>query len=47
MTNSNALRTWILGLLPAPDILQTLGSTARNLGLMGMGHFVLFKPSRL
>lgn len=32
----------ILALLPAPDILQTLGSAARNLGLMAMGYFVLF-----
>jgi hypothetical protein len=27
----------ILGMLPLPEILQIAGSTARNLGLMGMG----------
>ena len=31
----------VLALLPAPDILQTIGSAARNLGLMVMGHAVL------
>lgn len=31
----------ILALLPAPDILQTIGSTARNLGLMAMGYAIL------
>jgi hypothetical protein len=33
----------LLALLPAPDILQTIGSAARNLGLMGMGYAILFK----
>lgn len=32
----------VLTFLPAPDILQTIGSAARNLGLMGMGYAVLF-----
>ena len=32
-----------LALLPAPDILQTIGSAARNLGLMAMGYAILFK----
>jgi hypothetical protein len=31
----------VLALLPAPDILQTIGSTARNVGLVGMGVAVL------
>jgi hypothetical protein len=31
----------VLALLPAPDILQTIGSAARNLGLMAMGYGVL------
>lgn len=31
----------VLALLPAPDILQTLGSAARNLGLAAMGYFIL------
>jgi hypothetical protein len=31
-----------LSLLPAPDILQTIGSAARNAGLMTMGYFILF-----
>lgn len=30
-----------LALVPVPDILQTLGSAVRNLGLMGMGHALL------
>jgi hypothetical protein len=33
----------VLGLLPSPDILQTIGSAARNLGLVAMGCYVLFK----
>jgi hypothetical protein len=32
-----------LALLPAPDILQTIGSAMRNLGLMAMGHALLFR----
>lgn len=31
----------LLALLPAPDILQTVGSGLRNLGLMGLGWAVL------
>jgi len=31
----------ILGLLPTPDILQTAGSTLRNVGIVGMGHALL------
>ena len=31
----------ILSLLPAPDILQTVGSAARNAGLITMGYFIL------
>jgi hypothetical protein len=30
-----------LGVLPSPEILQTVGSTVRNLGLMAMGYAVL------
>jgi hypothetical protein len=33
----------LFALLPVPDILQTIGSAARNLGLMAMGHSILFK----
>ena len=36
----------VLALLPAPDILQTVGSAARNLGLIAMGHAILFKRPR-
>jgi hypothetical protein len=36
----------VLTFLPAPDILQTIGSAARNLGLMAMGYAVLFKPQQ-
>lgn len=35
-----------LALLPAPDLLQTLGSACRNTGLMAMGWAVLFGPRR-
>jgi len=31
----------VFALIPVPDILQTLGSTARNVGLMGMGWALL------
>lgn len=31
----------VLALLPAPDILQTLGTALRNAGLVGMGYAVL------
>jgi hypothetical protein len=36
----------LLALLPAPDILQTIGSAARNLGLMAMGYAILFRQQR-
>ena len=36
----------VLSLLPAPDMLQTVGSTARNLGLMAMGHAILVDRPR-
>ena len=32
----------VLALLPAPDILQTIGSAVRNFGLMVMGYAILF-----
>ncbi|AOF82638.1 putative membrane protein [Methyloversatilis sp. RAC08] len=32
----------LLALIPAPDILQTIGSAARNLGLAAMGYAILF-----
>jgi hypothetical protein len=31
----------ILSLLPAPAVLQTIGSAVRNLGLVAMGYFIL------
>jgi hypothetical protein len=37
----------VLSLLPAPDILQTIGSAARNGGLMAMGYFILFRGAKL
>jgi len=33
----------VLALVPAPDILQTIGSGVRNLGLMAMGYAILCK----
>jgi hypothetical protein len=33
----------LLALVPAPDILQTIGSAVRNLGLIAMGYGLLFK----
>jgi hypothetical protein len=30
-----------LALVPAPDILQTVGTAVRNAGLVGMGHAIL------
>lgn len=36
------LWNFLLALLPLPDILQTIGSSARNLGLMAMGYAILF-----
>jgi len=35
----------LLALLPAPDILQTIGTAARNVGLMGMGYATLRGPA--
>ncbi|MBK8233706.1 MAG: hypothetical protein IPK72_24795 [Candidatus Eisenbacteria bacterium] len=35
------LANLVLALLPAPDILQTLGTAVRNVGLVGMGCAVL------
>jgi hypothetical protein len=32
----------LLSLLPAPAILQTIGSVVRNLGIAAMGYFILF-----
>lgn len=34
-----------LTLVLAPDILQTVGTATRNLGLIAMGYDVLFKPA--
>lgn len=31
----------LLALIPAPDLLQTIGSAVRNLGIMLMGHAIL------
>jgi hypothetical protein len=31
----------VLAILPAPDILQTIGSAIRNFGLMAMGYAIL------
>ena len=33
----------VIALAPVPDIFQTIGSTARNVGLMAMGYAILFK----
>ena len=34
-----------VALMPAPDILQSIGSTVRNLGLMAVGYgFLLRRP---
>ncbi|MCQ9377673.1 hypothetical protein [Methyloversatilis sp. XJ19-49] len=33
----------LLALIPAPDILQTIGTAARNLGLVAMGYAILFR----
>jgi hypothetical protein len=32
----------VLALVPAPDILQTVGTAVRNAGLVGMGYAILF-----
>lgn len=40
------LANLVLGLLPVPDILQILGSTLRNLGLMAMGVAILRAHAR-
>lgn len=37
----------VLSLLPAPDIFQTIGSAARNAGLMTMGYFILSRRGAL
>ena len=37
----------VLAMLPAPDILQTIGSAARNCGLMAMGYAVLVHAPRV
>jgi hypothetical protein len=37
----------LLALLPAPDILQTVGTAARNVGLMAMGYAVLANLRRV
>jgi hypothetical protein len=36
----------VLGLLPVPDLLQTIGSTVRNLGLIGLGWAISRDASR-
>jgi hypothetical protein len=36
----------ILAILPGPDILQIIGTAARNAGLMGMGYAVMFNNSQ-
>jgi len=36
----------VLALVPAPDILQTVGSAIRNAGLIAMGHAALTKRAR-
>jgi hypothetical protein len=36
----------LLALLPAPEILQTLGTTLRNLGLMWIGYAILSNSPR-
>jgi len=40
------LWNFLLALLPAPDIFQTIGSAARNLGLVAMGYAILFRRQR-
>ena len=35
------LMNLLLALVPAPDILQTLGTLVRNAGLVGMGYALL------
>ncbi|MFT3896924.1 MAG: hypothetical protein QM719_04405 [Thermomonas sp.] len=35
----------LLALVPAPDILQTIGSTLRNAGLVFMGYSLVFGPA--
>jgi hypothetical protein len=44
---SGILVNSILSVLPAPEMLQTLGSALRNVGLMAMGYAVLFSPEAL
>ena len=44
---SGLLVNLVLALAPLPEILQTLGTALRNLGLMGMGYAVLVRsPAR-
>lgn len=40
------LANLLLAILPGPELLQTLGSAARNAGLMAMGAAVLFNRTR-
>lgn len=42
---SGILINLLLSFLPAPDILQTVGSSVRNLGLMAMGYDILLRTS--
>jgi hypothetical protein len=37
----------IVALLPVPELLQTIGTALRNVGLMGMGWNALRSPARL
>ena len=36
----------VLALLPGPGILQTLGTAARNAGIISMGYAILFHSPR-
>ncbi len=36
----------VLALVPAPDILQTVGTAVRNLGVVSMGYAILFCDSQ-
>jgi len=40
---SGIIANLLLSMFPLPDILQTVGSAIRNLGLMAMGYAILFK----
>ena len=37
---------FLLSVIGAPELLQTLGSALRNLGLIGMGLFLVGRPTR-